>query len=131
MMATQPQHLIDQNDDALMAQVAARDTSALRLLADRHAEIAWRIAYRMLGDRQEAEDADETIEEDEVRNAVANCIEALPDRQRAAIVLTYYEERQNRMAAEILAMQVKAFESLLFRARGSLRDCVESKGVVA
>lgn len=190
MMATQPQHLIDQNDDALMAQVAARDTSALRLLADRHGEIGWRIAYRMLGDRQEAEDvaqeallrlwqnadrwqpggsgvaawltrvatnacldrlrrrrfvgddaiperadesplADEAIEEDEVRNAVANCIEALPERQRAAIVLTYYEERHNRMAAEILAMQVKAFESLLFRARGSLRDCVESKGVVA
>jgi RNA polymerase sigma factor (sigma-70 family) len=75
--------------------------------------------------------ADESIEEDEVRQAVADCIEALPDRQRAAIVLTYYEERQNRMAAEILAMQLKAFESLLLRARGALRGCVEGKGVTA
>jgi RNA polymerase sigma factor (sigma-70 family) len=179
-----------ESDDALMARVAARDTDALRLLADAHADLPWRIAYRMLADAAEAEDvaqeallrlwqyagrwqpggpgvaawltrvatnacldrlrrrrfvghdavperadesplADEAIEEDEVRQAVADCIEALPDRQRAAIVLTYYEERQNKMAADILAMQIKAFESLLLRARGSLRECVEGKGVTA
>jgi RNA polymerase sigma factor (sigma-70 family) len=178
------------SDDALMARVAVRDTDALRLLADRHAQLPWRIAYRMLADASEAEDvaqeamlrlwqyadrwqaggpgvaawltrvatnacldrirrrrfasdeavperadssplADEMMEDDEVRQAVADCIEALPDRQRAAIVLTYYEEQQNRMAAEILAMQIKAFESLLLRARGALRACVERKGVVA
>ena len=75
--------------------------------------------------------ADAEIEADETQQAVAGCIEALPERQRAAIVLTYYEERQNRMAADILAMQLKAFESLLFRARATLRECVESKGVGA
>ena len=179
-----------ESDDALMARVALRDGDALRLLADRHAEIPWRIAYRMLADETEAEDvaqeamlrlwqyadrwqaggsgvaawltrvatnacldrirrrrfvsadavperaddgllADEAIEHDEVRSAVVACIEALPDRQRAAVVLTYYEEQQNKMAADILAMQIKAFESLLFRARASLRDCVEGKGVRA
>jgi RNA polymerase sigma factor (sigma-70 family) len=177
-----------ENEDQLMARVAARDHDALRLLADRYADLPWRIAYRMLADRAEAEDvaqeallrlwqyadrwqvggsgvaawltrvatnacldrlrrrrfvgndavperadesplADAVIEEDEVRTAVAECIEALPDRQRAAIVLTYYEERQNQMAAGILEMQLKAFESLLFRARASLRGCVEGKGV--
>jgi RNA polymerase sigma factor (sigma-70 family) len=177
-----------ESDDALMMRVAARDTSALRTLADRHAQLPWRIAYRILADSTEAEDvaqeallrlwqhadrwqaggsgvaawltrvatnacldrlrrrrftsdeeapdrpdvsplADQVIEEDEVRQAVADCIEALPDRQRAAIILTYYEERQNRMAAEILAMQLKAFESLLLRARTALRGCVEGKGV--
>ncbi|MBK6707161.1 MAG: sigma-70 family RNA polymerase sigma factor [Sphingomonadales bacterium] len=189
-MATTAQAIASESDDALMARVAARDSDALRLLADRNADIPWRIAYRMLADATEAEDvaqetllrlwqfagrwqaggpgvaawltrvatnacvdrirrrrfvgedaipepadesplADEAIEADEIRNAVATCIEALPDRQRAAIVLTYYEERQNKMAADILAMQIKAFESLLFRARTSLRDCVEGKGVTA
>ena len=190
MIVTKPAapHREGESDDALMAQVAARDTAALKLLADRHAQLPWRIAYRMLADSAEAEDvaqeallrlwqhadrwqaggpgvaawltrvatnacldrlrrrrftsdeavperadesalADEAIEEDEVRKAVAECIEALPDRQRAAIVLTYYEERQNKMAAEILAMQLKAFESLLLRARAALRGCVEGKGV--
>ena len=47
---------IDDSDDALMARVAARDAAALRLLADRHAALPWRIAYRMLADRAEAED---------------------------------------------------------------------------
>jgi RNA polymerase sigma factor (sigma-70 family) len=180
----------NESDDALMVRVAARDTAALRLLADRHAQLPWRIAYRMLADATEAEDvaqeallrlwqyadrwraggpgvaawltrvatnacldrlrwrrfvsdeeapdrpdesplADKMIEEDEVRKAVADCIEALPDRQRAAIVLTYYEARPNRIAAEILAMQLKAFESLLLRARTALRGCVEGKGVAA
>jgi RNA polymerase sigma-70 factor (ECF subfamily) len=190
MIVTKPAapHREGESDDALMARVAARDTAALKLLADRHAQLPWRIAYRMLADSAEAEDvaqeallrlwqhadrwqaggpgvaawltrvatnacldrlrrrrftsdeavperadesalADEAIEEDEVRKAVAECIEALPDRQRAAIVLTYYEERQNKMAAEILAMQLKAFESLLLRARAALRGCVEGKGV--
>jgi RNA polymerase sigma-70 factor (ECF subfamily) len=179
-----------ESEDALMARVAARDTDAMRVLADRHAQLPWRIAYRMLADASEAEDvaqeamlrlwqyadrwqaggpgvaawltrvatnacldrlrrrrfstdqdvperaddsplADAVIEQDEVQKAVADCIEALPDRQRAAIILTYYEERQNRIAAEILAMQIKAFESLLLRARTALRRCVEHKGVAA
>jgi RNA polymerase sigma factor (sigma-70 family) len=73
--------------------------------------------------------ADAVMAGDEMRAAVKQCIEALPDRQRAAIILTYYEDRQNQMAAGILAMQLKAFESLLFRARAALRGCVEGKGV--
>jgi RNA polymerase sigma factor (sigma-70 family) len=75
--------------------------------------------------------ADAEIEGAQIRAAVKQCIEALPDRQRAAIVLTYYEERQNQMAANVLDMRLKAFESLLFRARGSLLNCVERKGVAA
>lgn len=179
-----------ESDDALMARVEARDRDALRQLAERHAELPWRIAYRMLADPTEAEDvaqdallrlwqfadrwqpggpgvaawltriatnasldrlrrrrfvsdgalperrdesplADSAIETNQMRAAVAACIEALPDRQRAAMVLTYYEEQQNRIAAEVLAMQLKAFESLLFRARASLRSCIEGKGVTA
>ena len=181
---------VNESDDALMARLAARDRDALGLIAERHARLPWRIAFRMLGDPGEAEDvaqetllrlwqhadrwqpggsgiaawltrvatnacldrlrkrrwvtdeavperiddaplADDRIEVDQMRAAVAACIDALPDRRRAAVVLTYYEEQQNRMAAEILAMQLKAFESLLFRARTSLRACIENKGVSA
>jgi DNA-directed RNA polymerase specialized sigma24 family protein len=66
-----------------------------------------------------------------VRAAVVHCIQSLPERQRASIILTYYEERANQSAAEVLAMQLKAFESLLFRARAALRSCIEGKGVVS
>lgn len=180
----------EQSDDELVARIAARDHGAMRLAADRHAQLVWRVAYRMLGDAAEAEDvaqesllklwnhadrwqaggtgiapwlkkvtvnqcldrlrrkrftsdekvperADETpladrqIEAGEAGQAVKDCIEALPDRQRAAVILTYYEEQPNQGAAESLEMQLKAFESLLFRARASLKGCVERKGVVA
>jgi RNA polymerase sigma-70 factor (ECF subfamily) len=73
--------------------------------------------------------ADASIEQDEVRSVVKHCIESLPERQRAAVILTYYEEQANQGAADVLAMQLKAFESLLFRARSSLRGCVERKGI--
>lgn len=77
----------------------------------------------------EAPLADTQMLADETQVAVKHCIEALPERQRAAVILTYYEETPNQLAAEILEMQLKAFESLLFRARSSLRDCVERKGI--
>ena len=74
--------------------------------------------------------ADSRIEAVEAGQAVKDCIESLPDRQRAAVILTYYEEQPNQGAAESLEMQFKAFESLLFRARASLKGCVERKGVL-
>jgi RNA polymerase sigma-70 factor (ECF subfamily) len=70
----------------------------------------------------EAPLADEGIEAEQAAAAVRASIAALPERQRAAIVLTYYEDVPNRTAAEMLEMNLKAFESLLFRARAALRD---------
>ena len=177
-----------ENDDELVARIAARDHAAMRLAADCYAAMVWRVAYRMLGDAAEAEDvaqesllklwnhagrwqagsagiapwlkkvtvnqcldrlrrkrfandeevpereddaplADRQIEAAETGQAVKDCIEALPNRQRAAVILTYYEEAPNQGAAESMEMQLKAFESLLFRARASLKGCVERKGV--
>lgn len=53
---------------------------------------------------------------------------ALPERQRAAIVLTYYEELPNAEAAEAMDMNIKAFESLLHRARAALRQALAAQG---
>ncbi len=188
IMMQQATILAGESDDELVARIAARDHAAMRRATELYAQMAWRVAYRMLGDASEAEDiaqesllrlwnhadrwkagsagiapwlkkvtvnqcldrlrrkrfvsseeapertdeaplADRQIELSEVGHAVKNCIEALPDRQRAAVILTYYEEQQNNNAAESLDMKLKAFESLLFRARTSLKDCVERKGI--
>lgn len=74
--------------------------------------------------------ADEQMEEEQMRALTMDCIGQLPDRQRAAIVLTYYEERPNAEAAGILDMNIKAFESLLLRARQTLRRVFEERGLV-
>lgn len=70
--------------------------------------------------------ADERIAAEQDMVSARALIAALPDRQRAAIVLTYYEELSNADAAAALDMNIKAFESLLFRARAALRKAFES-----
>jgi RNA polymerase sigma-70 factor (ECF subfamily) len=52
---------------------------------------------------------------------VRRAIGALPERQRAAFVLCFYEERSNKEAADILGVSLKAVESLLVRARKQLQ----------
>lgn len=73
--------------------------------------------------------ADAQAEAGQMRAAVAACIADLPERQRAAVVLTYYEELPNRSACEALGLKLKAFESILVRARTALRRCIERKGI--
>lgn len=68
----------------------------------------------------DAPDAAACIDAERRRAAIVAAIAALPDRQRAAIVLTYYEDQSNAMAAGTLEMNIKAFESLLLRARTAL-----------
>ncbi len=57
-------------------------------------------------------------------------IQALPPRQRAALNLCYYEGFKNAEAAEVLGIKVKALESLLGRARESLRSQFKEQGDV-
>lgn len=82
---------------------------------------------RFSSDAEVPERADETplapeaMDAERLRAATVAAVGALPDRQRAAIVLTYYEELPNQKAAETMDMNIKAFESLLLRARSALR----------
>lgn len=52
---------------------------------------------------------------------LAAAIQALPERQRAALVLQYYEGLSNIDAAAAMEIGVEALESLLSRARRSLK----------
>jgi RNA polymerase sigma factor (sigma-70 family) len=74
----------------------------------------------------EAPLASEVMAAEQQRQRVVAAIAALPDNQRAAIVLTYYEDQPNAVAAENLDMNIKAFESLLLRARGALKRALTS-----
>jgi len=76
----------------------------------------------------EAPLADTLIEAGERDSRARALVLALPERQRAAIVLTYYEELPNAEAAGAMDMNIKAFESLLHRARAALRQAFASQG---
>lgn len=53
---------------------------------------------------------------------VAAALAALPPRQREALVLQYYQELSNAQTAELMGITIEALESLLARARRSLRQ---------
>ncbi len=72
----------------------------------------------------EAPLAPDAMDAEAERAATVAAIAALSGRQRAAIVLTYYEELPNAAAAEAMDMNIKAFESLLLRARAALRTAL-------
>ena len=65
---------------------------------------------------------DATLLESELQQAIADAIASLPDNQRMAIVLRRYEELSYEEIAAALDLTVPAVKSLLFRARGILRD---------
>ena len=55
---------------------------------------------------------------------VNRALAALPDRQRAAVVLFHQEGLSLRQAAEVLTMSESAFASLLARARAALKTAL-------
>ncbi len=53
---------------------------------------------------------------------IERAISDLPERQKTALSLCFYEGMSNREAAEVMDVGVKALESLLMRAKAGLRD---------
>ncbi len=68
-----------------------------------------------------APDAAAVLETRERDRRLAAAIDALPSRQRAAIVLTYQEGLGNAEAASVLDTSVAGVETLLVRAKRALR----------
>ena len=71
---------------------------------------------------------DETLQEDDKARAVEQAIRALPERQRTALNLCFYEGLSNAEAATVLEIKVKALESLLIRAKAGVRESLRQAG---
>ncbi len=174
------QGLSAEPDSLLMERVGNSDQAAYSVLVMRHTNRYLALAERVLGNREEAEDAvqdaffklwskattydrgtakfttwfyrivlnqcldrkrkkrperlpegfdavDEgegpagAYEEGEVAAYVKEKLGELPERQRYAIALCYYQGLSNKEAAEVLGLGVKALESLLTRGRKRLK----------
>jgi RNA polymerase sigma-70 factor, ECF subfamily len=167
------------SDEDLMLRVARGDEPAFRLLAQRYAARAVRLARRTTGNEADAEeivqeallqvwinaprwrpvaafrtwfyrvvlnlslnrrrrapfvpleqagdppdptaDPSTQLEREELDRRVASAVAELPAQQRAAITLTYAEGLSNAETAAVIGTSVSAVETLLVRARRSLR----------
>ena len=68
---------------------------------------------------------DEHLLQSELRAAVDRAIEALPEKQRLAVVLRRYEQMPYEEIAQVLELSVSAVKSQLFRARTVLRESLQ------
>jgi len=71
--------------------------------------------------------ATRALDDRQRRERVRDALQKLPERQRAALVLCYYQDRTNIEAAEILGVSVDALESLLSRARRTLKTALAAE----
>jgi RNA polymerase sigma-70 factor (ECF subfamily) len=62
------------------------------------------------------------LDAERINVVVRKLIEGLPERQRSALVLCHHQGMTNQQAAEVLDVSVDALESLLARARRTLRE---------
>ncbi|MFN3701028.1 MAG: sigma-70 family RNA polymerase sigma factor [Alphaproteobacteria bacterium] len=73
---------------------------------------------------------DEQLIASDEQQALEEAIQTLPERQKLALNLCFYEGLSNKEAAETLGVGVKALESLLMRAKSGLKQALIAKGLV-
>lgn len=104
----------------------------------------YRIAYNLFIDSRRREKLQTTVLDDELHSGgdtpeqalirksdaerVERAMNSLPDRQKEALVLCYYQGLKAKDAAEILSVTQGALESLLFRARQTMKEILSAKG---
>jgi len=71
----------------------------------------------------------DALRKDSQRQLVQQCLLFLPDRQRAAIILSYFEDMRDQEIADVMGVSVGAVESLLVRGRKALRDHMQHLGL--
>ncbi len=70
----------------------------------------------------ETPSAFEQVGRKEQARTLAAAVATLPERQRAALALSYQQELSDSEAASVLSVSIKAYEALLVRARRTLRE---------
>ncbi|MGN6574782.1 MAG: SigE family RNA polymerase sigma factor [Nocardioides sp.] len=93
-----------------------------RILLNQHRSF-WRKAWRRkeISTDEVPDHGVEAVEPDEVVTALWALVKTLPNRQRAVIVLRYYEQLTEAETAEILGVSVGTVKSQTNRALASLR----------
>lgn len=73
---------------------------------------------------------DEAMERNDEQILLEAAIQNLPERQKLALNLCFYEGLSNKEAAETLGVGLKALESLLMRAKAGLKVALQERGLI-
>lgn len=75
----------------------------------------------------ERETADQAMIRAEEQNILEKEIAALPERQRTALTLCFAEGLSNQEAAEVMELNLKALQSLIMRAKSTLKERLSAR----
>lgn len=64
---------------------------------------------------------EKTVEVDQIEQIVKMAILSLPEKERAALTLQFYDNKSYKEISDILNMSISSIESMLFRARQRLK----------
>ena len=121
-----------QRPDAWRPGQAQFSTWLYRVVVNRCLDLKRRPKGTDLDSVDEPQDPDANAEDSlldaERSRALDSAVKQLPERQKAAIVLTYTAGLRNAEAASAMDISVKAFEALLVRAKRELRDFLAGQG---
>ncbi len=76
---------------------------------------------------ESSERPDRLPEQQERSEALRLALNALPERQRSALILSHYQGLSNREVAQIMDISVDALESILARARRGLKAQLQNE----
>lgn len=76
-------------------------------------------------------DQQKQVEVGQEQMILESAIGQLPERQRVALNLCFYEGLSNKDAAEVMGVGVKALESLLMRAKSGLREALVRQKILS
>jgi RNA polymerase sigma-70 factor (ECF subfamily) len=81
--------------------------------------------------KDKSDNSEQEVQKKQLSTIVKNEINALPARQKEAVILTYYESLSNAQTAEVMGTTVKSIEALLVRARKQLNKKLKQfEGVI-
>jgi RNA polymerase sigma-70 factor, ECF subfamily len=72
-----------------------------------------------------AQTPEENYSSKQTAQMVASAVQSLPEKQRTAVILKYYEEMRTKEIAEVMETTVSSVESLLVRAKHNLLNLLE------
>ena len=106
------------NEDALKGwSMRVASNGAIDRLRKKRPELAEELPERV----DPGAGAESAMRGEQAQGAVQQVLGELPERQRLALVLTYYQGLPNKEAADLLNVSVDALVSLLARARRALK----------
>ncbi|MED5423970.1 MAG: sigma-70 family RNA polymerase sigma factor [Pseudomonadota bacterium] len=79
---------------------------------------------------EDAARTDAQAENSQRQDVIKAALDKLPERNRMALVLVYYQEMSNKEAADSMGVSVKAIEALLVRSRKMLKKHIKSDEVL-